>query len=443
MDTDRFGFGRSRPRVSTVGLMANIESSIPDIPLDQIDLTDMEFWAGPRDIREATFKKLRDTAELQHFDERVIEGAPFPPGAGYYALTRHEDIWAVSRNAKVFCSGQGSNIGDLPQEMNEFFGSMINMDDPKHFRLRSIVSKGFTPREMTRLHDLIVDKAVEIIDRIEAQFPEKTCDFVEHVAAALPLEIICDMMGIPSSDYAQIFKWTNTILGVGDPDFVTSYDDLMTHALEMFTYAQTLGEDRRANPQDDITSVMMNAEVDGDQLTPQEFGSFFILLVVAGNETTRNSITHGMKALTDHPDQRDMLYADFETHTKGAMEEIVRWATPVIHFRRTATEDTDVNGFPIKEGEKVVMFYASGNRDERVFENPYTFDITRDLQPTQIGFGAGGPHFCLGANLARVEMSVMFDEIRKRVPNMRITGEPAYLQSSFINGIKHLQCSWD
>ncbi|MFT6393157.1 MAG: cytochrome P450, partial [Ilumatobacter sp.] len=288
----------------------------------------------------------------------------------------------------------------------------------------------------------VVAKAGEIIDRIEEQFPDKKCDFVEHVASALPLEIICDMMGIPSSDYAKIFTWTNTILGIGDPDFVTSYDDLMTQSLEMFTYAQSLGEDRRANPQDDITSVMMTAEVDGEQLTPQEFGSFFILLVVAGNETTRNSITHGMKALTEHPEQRAMLYGNFDAHSKGAMEEIVRWSTPVIHFRRTATEDTDINGFPIKQGEKVVMFYNSGNRDERVFDNPFTFDVTRPLQPTQIGFGAGGPHFCLGANLARVEMSVMFDEIRKRVPNMAITGDPAYLQSSFINGIKHLDCSW-
>lgn len=423
--------------------MTNDASALPAVALDEIDLSDIEFWAGPRDLREATFKRLRDTDGLVHFEERVIEGAPFPPGDGYYALARHEDIWAVSRNAKLFCSGQGSNIGDLPQEMNEFFGSMISMDDPKHYRLRSIVSKGFTPKEITKLHELVVHKAVEIIERIEEQFPDKTCDFVEHVAAALPLEIICDMMGIPSTDYAKIFAWTNTILGVGDPDFVTSYEDLMTHSLEMFTYAQALGEDRRAHPQDDITSVMMAAEVDGEQLTPQEFGSFFILLVVAGNETTRNAITHGMKALTDHPDQRDMLYADFDAHSKAAMEEIVRWATPVIHFRRTATQDTEINGFPLKEGEKVVMFYNSGNRDERVFANPFTFDITRELQPTQIGFGAGGPHFCLGANLARVEMSVMFDEIRERIPNMRTTGEPAYLQSNFINGIKRLQCSWD
>ena len=413
------------------------------ISIDSIDLSDMEFWAGPREVREATFKALRDTPQLLHFDERVIEDSPFPPGDGYYALTRHEDVWAVSRNPALFCSGQGSNIGDLPQDMNEFFGSMINMDDPKHFRLRSIVSKGFAPKEIARVDELIVSKAAEIVDRLEAQFPDKTCDFVEHVAAALPLEIICDMMGIPATDYSKIFGWTNTILGVGDPEFVTSYEDLMNHSLEMFTYAQALGEDRRANPQDDITSAMMTAEVDGESLTPQEFGSFFILLVVAGNETTRNAISHGMKALTDHPDQRELLYGNYETHAKTAVEEIVRFATPVIHFRRTATEDTEIAGTPIPAGTKVVMFYNSANRDERVFENPAAFDVTRTMQPTQVGFGAGGPHFCLGANLARRELIVMFDEIRRRMPNMRITGEPAYLQSSFINGIKRMPCAWD
>ena len=251
------------------------------------------------------------------------------------------------------------------------------------------------------------------------------------------------MMGIPPEDYAKIFKWTNTILGVGDPEFGGTLEDLMAHALEMFMYAQALGEDRRANPQNDITSVMMAAEVDGDQLTPQEFGSFFILLVVAGNETTRNAISHGMKALTDFPDQRELLFGDFEAHSKTAMEEIVRWATPVIHFRRTATEDTTVGGQDIKAGDKVVMFYNSGNRDERVFDDPFTFDVTRPMQPAQIGFGAGGPHFCLGANLARREMTVMFDEIRRRLPSLRITGEPDYLQSAFINGIKRMPCAWD
>jgi cytochrome P450 len=240
----------------------------------------------------------------------------------------------------------------------------------------------------------------------------------------------------------MIFNWTNTILGVGDPEYVGSFEDLVRVGGEIFNYALALGEERKKNPGSDIASVMMSAEVDGERLTAQEFGSFFILLVVAGNETTRTAIAHGMRELTLHPDQRALWFGDFETHTKTAVEEIVRYATPVIHFRRTATADTEINGQPIKQGEKVVMFYQSGNRDERVFGNPDSFDITRPLAPAQVGFGAGGPHFCLGANLARREIAVMFDEIRRRVPTLEITGDPAYLQSSFINGIKRMQCAW-
>jgi len=250
-------------------------------------------------------------------------------------------------------------------------------------------------------------------------------------------------MGIPPEDYGRILTWTNTILGGGDPDMSTSFESFMAQVLEMFMYAQALGEARKADPQDDITSVMMAAEVDGERLTAQEFGSFFILLVVAGNETTRNAISHGMKAFTEFPDQQAIWFNDFDSHSKTAVEEIVRWATPVIHFRRTVTEDTEVGGQAVKAGEKVVMWYNSGNRDERVFENPYTFDVLRPPNPAQIGFGAGGPHFCLGANLARREITVMFDVLRDRLPSLRITGEPAYLQSGFINGVKRMQCAWD
>jgi cytochrome P450 len=250
------------------------------------------------------------------------------------------------------------------------------------------------------------------------------------------------MMGIPAEDTQQVFHWTNVILGAGDPEYGGTYDALMRVSLDMFAYAQALGEDRRAHPRDDITSTLMNAEIDGDQLTSQEFGSFFILLAVAGNETTRNAISHGMKALTDHPDQRELWWSGYDRHAKTAVEEIVRWATPVIHFRRTATEDTELSGQPIAAGEKVVLWYASANRDERAFTDPYRFDVTRPLQPAQVGFGAGGPHFCLGASLARREITVMFDELRRRVPDLRITGEPAYLESFFINGIKRLPCAW-
>ncbi len=419
------------------------EPNTEGVRLEDIDLSDFEFWLKDRSYREAAFKLLRDTPGLQHFEERVLPDSPFPPGPGYWALVRHEDVWAASRNAQLFCSGQGTNVADLPQELNEFFGSMINMDDPKHFRLRSLVAKGFTPKEINRVEQYVHQKAAGVVDRMLERHPDGKADFVESIAAPLPLEIICEMMGIPAEDHEQIFRWTNVILGVGDPEYGGTYEALMQTALEIFAYAQALGESRRANPTDDMTSVLMHAEVDGERLTSQEFGSFFILLVVAGNETTRNAISHGMKALTDHPDQRDRWFNDFDAVSKTAVEEIVRWATPVIHFRRTATADTELSGQPIKAGEKVVLWYASANRDERVYPDPYRFDVTRPIQPTQVGFGAGGPHFCLGANLARREITVMFDEIRRRLPNLRITGEPDYLQSFFINGIKRLPCAWD
>jgi methyl-branched lipid omega-hydroxylase len=418
-------------------------SANPSVNMSEIDLSSVDFWLADRQWRHRAYQTLRNQPGLAFFTERVIEGFPFPPGPGYFAVTRHEDAWTVSRNPQLFCSGHGSNIGDLPQEMNEFFGSMINMDDPKHFRMRSIVSKGFTPKEVARVEGFVTEKARKIVDRLLGEFPDKSCDFVENVAAALPLEVICDMMGIPAADYAKVFHWTNTILGAGDPDFGGNYENLMTAALEMFQYAQDLGESRRAHPTDDITSVMMNAEVDGEQLSSQEFGSFFILLVVAGNETTRNAISHGMLALTEFPEQRALWFGDFETHTRTAVEEIVRYSSPVIHFRRTVTADTELAGQSLAAGDKVVMFYGAANRDERVFNNPENFDVTRPLQPQQVGFGAGGPHFCLGANLARREIAVMFDELRRRLPSLRITGEPAYLQSNFINGIKRLECAWD
>ncbi|MGA0971321.1 MAG: cytochrome P450 [Ilumatobacteraceae bacterium] len=418
-------------------------SEVPfDPPAGLPDISQMVFWTAPREERRAAFAELRATPGLPKYPERFLEGSPFPPGPGYYAVTRYDDVWQASRKPELFCSGHGSNIVDLPQELNEFYGSMINMDDPKHHRLRSIVSKGFTPRHVTELEEQVRAKAAEIAQRMIDQNPDGTADFVADFAGPLPLEIICSMMGIPESDYASIFEWTNTILGAADPEFGGTYERLMEVSLEIFAYAQALGESRRENPTDDITSAMMNAEVDGDRLTPQEFGSFFILLVVAGNETTRNALSHGLRALTDFGDQRELWFNDFDTHTRGAVEEIVRWATPVIHFRRTATADCELGGQSLSAGDKVVLFYASANFDDSVFDDPYRFDITRPPQPQQVGFGAGGPHFCLGANLARREITIAFDEIRRRLPNLRATGEPDYLQSNFINGIKRLPCAW-
>lgn len=407
------------------------------VPPDEIDLSDVEFWKAPRDHRESAFKTLRDEDPVRFFEERTF--AHFPKGPGYFALTRHEDIWQVSRNPQVFCSGKGSNIGDLPQEINDFFGSMIDMDDPRHFRLRTIVSRGFTPREVARVERYVRDTAARIVDGVlERHGRGGHFDAVAEIAGPFPLQIICQMMGIPPEDESRIFEWTNTILGAGDPDFGGTYDALFAAGLGMFEYAQALGEDRRARPRDDITSVLMGAEVDGERLSAAEFGSFFILLVVAGNETTRNAISHGLLALTQHPGERERWWADFAGHARTAVEEIVRWATPVIHFRRTATRDARVGGVEVREGQKVVLFYCSGNRDERVYADPYRFDVTRPLQPPQVGFGAGGPHFCLGANLARREIEVVFDEIRRRMPTLSVTGEPAYLESAFINGIKRL-----
>jgi methyl-branched lipid omega-hydroxylase len=409
------------------------------VAVDSINISDPEFWKGSRQHRESVFATLRREAPVKFFPE--IPLANFPVGPGYWALTKHDDIWHVSRNPELFCSGKGSNIADLTVELNEFFGSMISMDDPKHVRLRTIVSKGFTPKEITRIEEYVKNKAKSIVGKVLAKYgPNEEFDFVDNIAAPFPLQIICEMMGIPESDERQILDWTNVILGAGDPDFGGTLENLINVALEMFAYAQALGEARLANPTDDLTSVMMHSIVDGDRMSSQEFGSFFILLVVAGNETTRNAISHGMLQLTEHPDQKTAWYGDFESKTKGAVEEIVRWASPVIHFRRTATRDTEIRGVKIKAGEKVVMWYNSGNRDEEIYENPHQFNIARTLAPAQVGFGAGGPHFCLGANLARREIAVMFDEIRRRLPNLAITGEPAYLQSNFINGIKRMPC---
>jgi len=341
----------------------------------------------------------------------------------------------------VFRSGQGTNITDLPQEISEFFGSMINMDDPRHARLRGIVQKGFTPRMVAQVEQYVRDKARALVDEAVERHPDGRCDFVETFAAPLPLQIICEMMGIPRDDEARVFAWTNVILGAGDPDYGGSFEGLMASSMEMYEYAQALGEDRRLNPRGDITSALMRAELDGEQLTASEFGSFFILLVVAGNETTRNAISHGMKALTDFPDQRKLWWDDFHAGMRNAVEEIVRWATPVISFRRTATTDTEIGGVPIKAGDKVVLWYNSGNRDEDQFLDPQRFDVRR-YPNNHLGFGAGGPHFCLGASLARREIAVMFEELWRRLPNLEVTGPPAMLQSDFIHGIKSMPCAW-
>jgi cytochrome P450 len=282
------------------------------------------------------------------------------------------------------------------------------------------------------------DRARSIVDAVADR---GECDFVSEIAAALPLQIICDMLGIPVSDYGHIFEKTNIVLGVGDPEFGTSLDAAFAAAHDLWTYAQEMGKERLDNPRDDIVTALMQAEIDGERLTAAEFGSFFVLLTAAGNETTRNAISHGMLALTEHPDQKQAWMADFDGVAPTAIEEIVRWATPVMHFRRSATEDTAIAGQQINAGDKVVMWYTSANRDAAAFDDPYLFDVRRTPNE-HVGFGGGGPHFCLGAHLARREIRVMFEEIFRRLPDLEITGPPDYLQSGFIHGIKRMPCEF-
>jgi cytochrome P450 len=408
--------------------------------LDEIKLGELEVWLRPD--REGIFAKLRDEAPLTFHAEPAFVEASIPAGAGFWAVTRFADVMQVSRDPETFHSAPSVNIGDIPPEIAEWLGSMINMDAPKHTKLRLIVNRGFTPRRVAQIEESVRTQAREIVDRVA---PLGECDFVTEIAAKLPLQIICDMLGIPRADNDRIFELTNKILGVGDPEYVSSLEELMAAGMELFQYGLTVAEDRLKEPRDDITSALMHAEVEDEngkhRLTASELGSFFLLLVVAGNETTRNAISHGLRALTEHPEQRQVWVDDFESVSPTAVEEIVRWATPVIHFRRTATRDTVVGGQEIVAGQKVVMFYNSANRDERAFPDPFRFDVTRTPNE-HVGFGAGGPHFCLGANLARREIKVMFEELFRRLPDIEVSGEPAMLQSAFIHGIKRMPCKW-
>ncbi|WP_067491631.1 cytochrome P450 [Actinomadura hibisca] len=405
-----------------------------------INLTDWDFWTRPESHRHEAFKALRWAPGLVRFEEPEL--LIVPRGPGYYALTRHADVVEASRRPQDFCSGQGAiSIPDLPGDLHEFFGSMINMDDPRHAKIRRIVSRAFSPRMVQRFEDRVEAVAAEIVGGLASG--EGSGDFVQDVAARLPLQIICDLMGIGPEHHRTVLEATNVILAGNDAEFLPAGDAEQV-ALALFAAGQTLkelvedlGRRRRAEPTDDLTSALVNANIDGESLTDQELGSFFILLVVAGNETTRNAIAHGLHLFTTHPEQRALLLADFEERIAGAVEEIVRYVSPVTWMRRTATRDTTLNGHEIRKGDKLVLYYWSANRDETVFPDGDRFDITRDAK-AHVGFGGPGPHFCLGAHLARREITVMFRELFRRFPEIRSAGEPDRLESSFINGIKRL-----
>jgi methyl-branched lipid omega-hydroxylase len=408
-----------------------------------IDLSQNEFWALPQAQRHDAF------AQLRALDEPPFFGDPQTPfatdGSGYYALVRHADVVAASRNPDIFSSARGStSLVDLPPEFNEYFGSMINMDDPRHARLRRIVSRAFTPRMIKKFEDDVQRTAATIVDDLLATGP---CDFVQHVSARLPLKIICDMMGIGDEHYTMVLRDTNTILAGGDPEFLSDDMDkaitqILTAGAELASLVTDVAADRQRTPADDLITALASANVDGEQLTPAELASFFILLVVAGNETTRTAISHALTLLTEHPDQRALLVADFDHRIAGAVEEIVRYVAPVIWMRRSVTRDVVVNGHQFHEGDKTALFYWSANRDESVFADPLRFDVTRSPNP-HLGFGGAGPHFCLGAHLARREITAMLRELLLRVPTIRAAAEPDRLLSSFINGIKRLPCEFD
>ncbi|WP_240809773.1 cytochrome P450 [Actinomadura sp. WMMA1423] len=416
------------------------------------NLSDLAFWSLPPERRLAAFARLRERGHPAFFPELKL---PFiRTGPGYYALTRHADVVEASRTPEVFSSEPCSNsIADLPRYMARYFGSMINMDDPRHAKIRRIVSRAFTPRVLSKLETDLQATATRIVDDLERK---GSADFVTDVAARLPVQVICDMMGIPEHLRPMVYDRTNIILGLGDPEYTGGRDVLrggitrigvlygllmaMSAGYELNHLAMKLARRRRRHPGDDLVSRLVSANVDGESLTDQEIGSFFILLVVAGNETTRNAMTHGLKLFTDNPEQRALLMEDFDARIPGAVEEIVRMATPVIQFRRTVTRDHEMNGQQYRAGDKVLLFYNSANRDAEVFGDPDAFDITRSPNP-HVGFGGPGPHFCLGANLARREITVMFRELFTRVPHIRASGEPQMLYSNFINGIKHLPCT--
>lgn len=415
------------------------------------NLSSMEFWRRPLAERDASFAQLRKLDHPQFYAEPMAHIAK--RGKGYYALVRHADVTAASRNAKVFSSQPcATNIPDLPRWLARYFGSMINMDDPQHARLRRVISRAFTPRTLTKAESAIRRAARRIIDDLIATGP---CDFVPSVAARLPLWVICDMMGIPDSQRAVVRRCADIVIGNDDPEYTgpapVADSDLLTGARgfvmmmgaarRLRKLAIDLGRQRRRKPTNDLISVLVNANVDGEHLSAQQLGSFFILLVLAGAETTRNAIAHGLTLLTHHPEQRALLAGNLDTYIGGAVEEIVRYSTPVIWFRRTVTCDHVMNDHIYRAGDKVVLFYNSANRDETVFAEPGTFDITRDPNP-HVGFGGSGPHYCLGAHLARRELAVIFRELLLRLPDIRAAGEPEPLVSTFINGVKHLPCDF-
>jgi cytochrome P450 len=402
------------------------------------ELTDPDFWQLPLQQRMARFAELR---EVGPFLPAVFANPLFGVEDHFQVTTRYSEVVEISRRPQDFCSGQGAvSVQDMPAEAMEFFGSFINMDDPRHARQRAIVARSFTPKALQGVLDSVETICTEVIDG----FCERgEVDLVEVLSQPFPLLVICDMMGIPRSEFGTVLDATNVILGAGDPDMLSGRDPftaMFEAGMQLTQLMNELVDQRRADPQDDLTSALVHAEGDEEVLAQHEIAPFFILLAVAGNDTTRTAISHGAHLLSEHPDQRAQWQADLAAVTPTAVEEIVRVASPVTFMRRTATRDTTVGDHAFTEGDKLVLLYGVANRDPRVFDDPERFDVRRDPNP-HVGFGGPGPHFCLGAHLARRELAVAFRQLLTRLPDLELTADPTPLQGlglPLVGGLKRV-----
>ncbi len=404
----------------------------------QIDIADPTLWRLPLEERMPLLGELREAAPFTCAESpNQLTGVPDE----FFAVTRHAEVVEISRRPEDFCSGRGAtNIPDMPTEALEYFGSFINMDDPRHARQRGIVARSFTPRQLQG----VLDSVERICDEVIDGFCERgEADLVEVFSQPYPLLVICDMMGIPRSEFDTVLAATNVILGAGDPDSFEG-DDIISALFgageELTALMRELADHRRRNPADDLTTKLVFNDVDEDMLAPDELGAFFILLAVAGNDTTRNALSHGTNLLSQHPDQRAIWMADPDEVTPTAVEEIVRYASPVTFMRRTATGDVEVSGHQFSEGDRMVLFYGIANRDPRVFDDPEVFDVRRDPN-NHLGFGGPGPHFCLGAHLARRELSVGFRRMFQRLGDLEVVGDAVPLHAMgipLVGGLKHL-----
>ena len=405
----------------------------PNLP-PGFDFTDPDIYAHR--VPEQEFAELRATAPIW-WNEQPLHQGGFGDG-GYWVVSKHRDVREVSLRSDVFSSAEKSIVPryreDLAQgQIEAGRTSMIMMDDPEHSRLRKIVARAFTPRAVDRLRADLAERAQLIASQAAA---EGSGDFVRQVACELPLQAIAGLLGVPLEDYERLFDWSNNMIGSDDPEFADN--DSLTAAGELMWYAMQLAARKREEPGDDIITTLIEADADGQGLSEAEFGMFMVTLAVAGNETTRNSITQGMMAFTDNPDQWELFKAQ---RPKTAADEIIRWATPITAFQRTALDDTELDGVQIKKGQRLVLFYRSANFDEEVFDDPHTFNILRNPNP-HVGFGGTGAHYCIGANLARMTIDLMFNAIADQTPELSAAGDPERLRSSFINGVKHWQVDY-